>query len=73
MHSLENDVASRVRYAGLTPALDPAKLGETRTLALDTVHTYQCSVPLIREQSLCSFSRMESAEAVHMNGLQFSL
>ncbi len=34
---------------------------------------FYCPVPLIREQSLCSFSRMESAEAVQANGLQFSL
>jgi len=33
----------------------------------------QCSVPLIREQSLCSFSRTESEVAVQMNGLQFAL
>lgn len=33
----------------------------------------QCVVPEIREQSLCSFSRIESAVAVQMNGAVFLL
>ena len=32
-----------------------------------------CPVPLIREQSRCSFSRIESAVAVHLNGWQLVL
>jgi hypothetical protein len=43
-----------------------------RDAQLMAVHTW-CPVPLIREQSRCSFSSIESAVAVHVNGLQFVL
>lgn len=33
----------------------------------------ECPVPQIREQSRCSFSRMESAVAVHLKGWQLAL
>ena len=37
------------------------------------VMPFYCSVPVIREQSRCSFSRIESAVAVQRKGWQFSL
>ncbi|AGK50063.1 hypothetical protein BTI_5259 [Burkholderia thailandensis MSMB121] len=56
------------------PAELAAHAARTNAELPDIVNVMQCPVSLIREQSRCSFSRMESADAVQTNGgLQFSL
>ncbi|MEM5332128.1 helix-turn-helix domain-containing protein [Paraburkholderia sp. JHI2823] len=57
MHSLENDVASRVRYAGLTPALDPSHGVQDAIMGRKGVEVV--SSELEREQ-LLSMSRSRS-------------
>ena len=65
----EHTGLERERSAGLVARSVPSR----SQLWLQFAIVHQCSVPLIRAQRLCSFARMESAKAVHMNGLQFSL
>ncbi len=72
MKKFSKFVGMDVHKATIAVSVADANGGEVRYVE-DRSNTYQCPVPLIRAQSLCSFARMESAEAVHENGLQFSL